>query len=132
MGTASRSLRAAIPLAGAIRCLAAGFLFAAACAPQSRPPAAVPPPVPTRTAQPAVVGEGEAVDTAVLVPAQSEEQGVAWENDWIWRRYGRFRKKGVGLATLAGRRLDVVTVELPDGSERTIYFDITEFFGRGK
>ena len=79
-----------------------------------------------------MVGEGEAVDTAVLVPARSEEQGVAWENDWIWRRYGRFRKKSVGLATLAGRRLDVVTVELPDGSERTIYFDITEFFGREK
>jgi hypothetical protein len=76
------------------------------------------------------VEEGESIQTAVLVPAGSEAEGVAWENEWIWHHYGRFRKKGIGLANLAGRRYDVVTVELPDHSERTVYFDITEFFGK--
>jgi hypothetical protein len=76
------------------------------------------------------VGEGESVETAVFVPAQTESEGVAWENEWIWSHYGRFRKKSVGLATLGGRRYDAVTVELADHSERTVYFDITEFLGK--
>jgi hypothetical protein len=110
--------------------LALCLLLSAVCAPRSSPRnAAVPSPVPTPVATP-VVGEGESVETAVLVPAQTEAEGVAWENEWIWRRYGRFRKKGIGLSTLEGRRYDVVTVELADHSERTVYFDITEFFGK--
>ena len=106
-------------------------LFPLACAPRAAPPVASPP-AETRVGSPTpvVVGEGESIETAVFVPAQTESEGVAWENDWIWRHYGRFRKKSVGVATVAGRRYDAVTVELADHSERTVYFDITEFLGK--
>lgn len=107
------------------------LLFPLACAPRAAPPVASPT-AETRTDSPtpAAVGEGESVETAVFVPAQRESEGVAWENEWIWSHYGRFLKKSVGLATAGGRRYDAVTVELADHSERTVYFDITDFLGK--
>ena len=62
--------------------------------------------------------------------ATTERAGIAWENDWIYRHYGRFRKKTVALAGEEGRRLDVITVELADHSEKVLYFDISNFFGK--
>jgi hypothetical protein len=115
-----------------------GFLIAVAgCGSTSPPAAPVPPPTaeartpPPVSSSPAVV-EGESLEAAVLVPAGNEEDGIAFENEWIYSRYGRFRRRSGGLASLAGRRYDVVKVELSDHTERTLYFDITDFFGREK
>ena len=66
------------------------------------------------------------------MPADNEEDGIAYENDWVWRHYGRFRRRSGGLASLSGRRYDVITVELSDHTLKTLYFDITDFFGREK
>jgi hypothetical protein len=109
-------------------CAGLGLCLACASPPRAvrSSEAATPPPAPTAVA----VAQGESIETAVVVPEKTEPEGVDWENDWIWRHYGRFRKKSVGLATLSGRRFDVVTVELADHSERTVYFDITNFFGK--
>jgi hypothetical protein len=115
-----------------------GFLIAVAGCGSTSPPAAPAPP-PTADAQrpppvsssPAVV-EGESLEAAVLVPAGNEEDGIAYENEWIYRHYGRFRRRSGGVASLAGRRYDVITVELSDHTQRTLYFDITDFFGREK
>jgi len=92
-----------------------------------------PPPQPAAAAAPSpapAVEEGTTPETAVLVEAATEATGIAWENDWIFRRYGRFRKKTVALAGQEGRKLDVITVELADHSEKVLYFDITNFFGK--
>ena len=62
--------------------------------------------------------------------AATERTGIAWENEWIFRHYGRFRKKTVALAGQGGRKLDVITVELADHSEKVLYFDISNFFGK--
>ena len=43
-----------------------------------------------------------------------------------------FRRRSGGLASQAGRRYDVIKVELSDHTERTLYFDITDFYGREK
>jgi hypothetical protein len=113
-----------------------GFLFAIAGCASTSPPAA-PPASPTPGEQtlrpvassPAVV-EGESLEAAVVVTANNEEDGIAYENDWIYRHYGRFRRRSGGLASLADRRYDVINVELSDHTEKTLYFDITDFFGR--
>ena len=76
--------------------------------------------------------EGESVEAAVVVTADNEQDGIAFENEWIYRHYGRFRRRSGGVASLAGRRYDVIKVELSDHTERTLYFDITDFFGREK
>jgi hypothetical protein len=73
---------------------------------------------------------GDSTTTAVDVPADAPEEGVPFERNWIFDRYGRFRKISSGTGTLEGRRYDVIRVELGDHSERTIYFDITENWKR--
>ena len=73
---------------------------------------------------------GESTDTAVTVPADAPKGGVDFENNWIFDRFGRFRRNAGGTGTLYGRRYDVVKIELPNGDKKTVYFDITENWKR--
>ena len=108
---------------------------AVACAPK---PAPTPVAAPAAAApKPAVVAfatlvdhTGDSPETAVVVPTNAPNEGIDFQNNWIFDRYGRFRRAGGGIAHAgegsALRRYEVVKVELADHSERTIYFDITE------
>ena len=69
---------------------------------------------------------GESTDAAVAVPADAPDGGFDFENEWIYSRYGRFRRRGGGTGSLNGRRYDVVDIELPNGDRKKVYFDITE------
>ena len=70
---------------------------------------------------------GLSVEGAVLVPKEAPDHGIPFENDWIFDRFGKFRRTFGGLAQKDGRHYDLVKVELwSDHSEKTIYFDITE------
>ncbi|HSY50897.1 MAG TPA: hypothetical protein VLC46_18985 [Thermoanaerobaculia bacterium] len=106
---------------------------AVACAtkPQPSPAASRPAPPPVATPAAALVDHtGDSPETAVTVPADAPNEGIDFQNNWIYDRYGRFRRSGGGIAHAgegAGlRRYEVVKIELPDHSERTVYFDITE------
>ena len=81
---------------------------------------------------PAPGADGSSMEKAVLVEADNEEDGVLWERRWIFDHFGRFRRKSVGLTAANGRHFDVFVVELADHSERTFYFDCTNFLGREK
>jgi hypothetical protein len=110
-------------------------LASVSCAAPAPPPPSQPAsPTPAPAAAPAppapAVEEGSTAEAAVLVEAATELTGIAFENDWIYRYYGRFRKKTVALAGQGGRKLDVITVELADHTEKILYFDITNFFGK--
>ena len=107
-------------------------LFVAGCAARKAPPAPQPGPVPAP--QPAAAAlvdhQGDSAETAVPVPAEAANEGIDFENNWIYDRFGRFRRRSWGIAhageASAKRMYKVVTVELSDHSERTVYFDITE------
>lgn len=77
---------------------------------------------------------GDSPETAVEVPADAPSQGIDFINNWIYDRYGRFRriKWAIGHAGegAAERQYKVITFELPDHSEHTVYFDITENWKR--
>ena len=90
-------------------------------APKSTPPA--PPPVSATALEDHA---GDSTETAIEVPQMAENGGVSFENEWIFDRYGRFRRRGGGTGVLNGRRYNVVKIELANGDERTVYFDITE------
>ena len=76
--------------------------------------------------------EGDSTDTAVIVPGDAPEEGVRFENDWIFDRIGRFRRLSQGTGTLNGRRYDVIDVETPSGEKKKYYFDITENWNNWK
>lgn len=65
-----------------------------------------------------------------MVPADAPNEGIDFQNHWIFDRFGRFRRGKGGIAHAgegsAMRRYEVVTVELPDHSKHSVYFDITE------
>jgi hypothetical protein len=107
----------------------------AACAPKPQPAPVVAPvavaPKPAAVAAAALVDHsGDSPETAVVVPTDAPNEGIDFQNNWIFDRYGRFRRAGGGIAHAgegsATRRYEVVKIELADHSERTVYFDITE------
>ena len=114
----------------------AAVAFAAACTTSPRSAtttAATTTAAATQTAAPREVSaaemvdhEGDSTETAVTVPPDAPEEGVRWENDWIFDRIGRFRRLSQGTGTLQGRRYDVIEVETPNGDKKKDYFDITE------
>lgn len=110
----------------------------AACATTPQPaattaapaPAAAPAPVPHVAAEALVDHSGDSPETAIDVPADAQNEGIDFQNNWIYDRFGRFRRTGGGIAHAgegsATRRYEVVEIELPDHSKHTVYFDITE------
>jgi hypothetical protein len=117
--------------------LAAAFVVAGcASAPAPAPP---PAPAPASTPPPAaalVDREGDSTETAVKVPADAPNDGIDFQNNWIYERYGRFRRRGWAIAHegegSAKRMYEVVEIELADHSERKVYFDITENWNNWK
>jgi hypothetical protein len=117
----------------------AAALLAPACAsspphgtaaPERRPARFLPPAEPEAGKPPFAGGDGSSLQKAVVILADNEQAGVNLEYRWIFDHFGRFRKKGVGLVAQDGRHYDVFTFELPDGSEQTVFFDITRFLGK--
>jgi len=110
------------------------IVWAVACGSRPAPPPPVSPtPRPIATAAPASspgIEEGASLEAAVIVPPMTEKEGIQWENRWIFDHYGKFRKKTVALAGERGRRYDVIAIELADHTEKVLYFDITDFFGK--
>jgi hypothetical protein len=93
------------------------------------PPAAAERPAQFLPTAPFSGGDGSTPDEAVVIGAETEDEGIDLEHHWIFDHYGRFRKVRGGLAASGQRHFDVITVELADHSEKTIYFDITQFYG---
>ncbi len=109
--------------------VAAVLLLACACT--TTPAPAVKPQPPAPVSATAIEDHaGESTDSAISLPADAPDGGVQFENDWIYDRYGRFRRRGGGTGVLNGRRYNVVKVELPDGSQKSVYFDITDNWNR--
>ena len=102
------------------------LLAACASAPPPPPPAspvAAPPPVSAAALEDHA---GDSPETAIEVPQIAKDGGVAFENEWIFNRYGRFRRKGGGTGVMNDRRYNIVKIELASGELKTVYFDITE------
>jgi hypothetical protein len=110
----------------------AAALLVAGCVARKAPRAPQPGPVPTPhpTAASLVDHEGDSPESAVHVPADAPNEGIDFENNWIYDRFGRFRRRSWGIAhageASTKRMYKVVKIELADHSERTVYFDITE------
>ena len=81
-------------------------------------------------------GPGDTIETAVIIRgAPDEALGVGAEYRYLAQQFGQpgvdWELVGQELLESARRRYDKVHVKLADGTERTIFFDITGFFGKG-
>ena len=115
------------------RSLLAVTMVAAACSTAPTPKPAAVPPAPAAVPASALADRaGDSIETAVSVPANAPNEGVDFENNWIYDRFGRFRRHEYGMGHAGDRRYDVITVELPDGSLHKVFFDITELWNNWK
>lgn len=97
-------------------------------APAAQPAAAAAPVVKETPAAALEDHAGDSMETAIAVPADAQNEGVDFQNNWIYDRYGRFRRLGGGTGSMNGRRYDVVDLELPNGDKKKVFFDITELW----
>jgi hypothetical protein len=74
---------------------------------------------------------GTSVATAIVLPGiQHETQGVDAEYAYIKKNYPGAKLKAQSLIPDKGRQYDAIQITGADGATRTIYFDITAWFGK--
>jgi hypothetical protein len=81
-------------------------------------------------------GPGDTIERAVVIRgAPDSNLGVEAEYRYLAQKYGRPRTDwqliGQGLVEAGDCFYDEMHIRLADGTERTVFFDITEFFGKG-
>ena len=122
-------------------CVLACCALLAGCqgAGETKAPAAAAP-APTATAAPAATaaagpvtfagGDGSSAAEAILVKGATEATGVAAEYQWLRDHLPGCRPERQVLLDVGGRRYDQLDVVMPNGERRSVFFDITEFFGK--
>ncbi len=80
-------------------------------------------------------GPGDTPETAVVISGAADSMaGIAAEYDWLAKIFGkqnvdwRLRRQTVGHNQ--GKVYDIMEIDLKDGSRKTVFFDITGFFGK--
>src|SRR5438445_10784914 len=71
-----------------------------------------------------IAGGGSTPETAVKVDS------IAAEYQWLKANCPGYRPGGQALVQMNDKRYDRLTLRDADGHERTVYFDISSFFGR--
>lgn len=69
-------------------------------------------------------GDGSSAVRAVVVGSVAEEYA------WVQRHCPGFQLRMQSLQEIGGRPYDVLTLGNAKGDERTVYFDISRFFGK--
>jgi hypothetical protein len=68
--------------------------------------------------------DGSSLARAIVVGSIGEEYA------WVQRRCPGFRPQMQALQEIDGRPYDVLTLRNDRGEERTVYFDISRFYGK--
>ena len=102
-------------------------LTLAACAAPQPDPAPSAPAGQTRT--PTQTNDGSSIQRAVVINENDTTRGIAAENAWIAQNLPGYRKVGQALLNEGGGIYDRIDIQAPDGSRRSVYFDIRSFFG---
>ena len=75
-------------------------------------------------------GDGSSIENAVVVNAANEDQGVRAEYAWLQDHYAGYHGGNQFLRTDKGHSYDQLDIVTKEGQNRSVYFDITPFFGK--
>ncbi|MFZ5855903.1 MAG: hypothetical protein ACOYZ6_03655 [Chloroflexota bacterium] len=84
---------------------------------------------PTFTPESACTEAGCSFETAVVIEADNESDGIAMEYQWLADHYPGYQNISQAISFDGNKIYDVLTIITADGVEKTIYFDITLFYG---
>lgn len=76
---------------------------------------------------------GDSLENAVVIHGASNSgEGIIAENQYLSEKFGQrgldWNKKGQSLIDKEDKYYDIIDIELKDGTNKTVYFDITEFY----
>jgi hypothetical protein len=74
--------------------------------------------------------DGATLETAIIVPAGNEFEGVDAEYGYLQDHYPGWLHEQQSLIQDNGKVYDRIEIVGPDGIRKTIYFDITGWFGK--
>ena len=76
-------------------------------------------------------GDGSSMEQAVIIKAPNNAAGVDAESDWIRKNHPGWRKGNQALVGGDGGKMyDRIDYTTPQGKTITIYFEVTDFFGK--
>jgi hypothetical protein len=82
-------------------------------------------------------GDGSSPHEAIVINASSSATGISAEYKWLESRYGSLNKDWEIIVRMhgsvdgiRGKTFEFFDIKLADGTEKTIVFDISSFFGR--
>ena len=75
-------------------------------------------------------GDGSSCEKAIVIVAEHEPEGIRAERWRVWSK-----NPGAGIVEMieshaGGRDLETIRFQMPDGSKRSLCFDITSFYGK--
>ncbi len=74
--------------------------------------------------------DGSSMEKAIVIKAKNEQDGVRAEYVMLGKLYPDFRLKSQGTSGKNAKSYDIMTIITADGTEKVIYFDITNFYGK--
>jgi hypothetical protein len=75
-------------------------------------------------------GDGSSLKKAIIVKAPNEESGVRAEYEYIRQHYPGSKEGDQSLQESKGKSYDVMELTTAEGKKKTLYFDITAYFGK--
>lgn len=106
------------------------FLFFAIGCASGRKSAAGPAAAAAPVAVTDTVRDGSSFDRAVIIKDTNETAGVHTEYQWIRDNYPGYDTKKQSLVSNKGIPFDVLVVRNQDRTEKTVYFNISSFYGK--
>lgn len=75
-------------------------------------------------------GDGSSLEKAIVIHGATEQTGVDAEYNYLGKHFPGYHQGKQSLISHENRRYDVLEFTTANGAKMTIYFDITEFFGK--
>lgn len=79
-------------------------------------------------------GDGASADKAVVINCTASSKGISAEYAYLEQHFGRRDQDWTLTSQMQlnsdGKNLDALEIRFPSGETRTIYFDISQFYGR--
>jgi len=74
--------------------------------------------------------DGSSFENAIVIKEKTEKPGVDAEYIWLKKNYPGYKLIRQSLSSKEKNYYDVMEIKTADGENKTIYFDITNFFGK--
>ncbi|MDD5571133.1 MAG: hypothetical protein PHD97_08250 [Bacteroidales bacterium] len=74
--------------------------------------------------------DGSSFENAIVINEKTESAGVGAEHTWLNKNYPGCKLIKQTLANHDKKPYDIMDIKTTDGEKKSIYFDISNFFGK--